>query len=232
MQRIIQAFLALILSFSAQAQVPDNYNTIEHVRELYENEFQKISECNPDFLKLENLEKIYFPITCVGKKLSFVSISQKGNFPANLNEDKLKSFIRMRAKNDLGFLEQESITSEEAFLEVTSFYNNYARGHLEDIGMDFPYTQESLSKLGIHCEILTGGNPSTVIYTVNCILYPFTHRDRVRVNKTNKNRIEDNFVGSTNANGLDNAIMEAIEMSIKNIAIYWVEYDNARRSRS
>lgn len=232
MQRIIQAFLALILSFSAQAQVPDNYNTIEHVRELYENEFQKISECNPDFLKLENLEKIYFPITCVGTKLSFVSISQKGNFPANLNEDKLKSFIRMRAKNDLGFLEQESITSEEAFEELTSFYSPYARSHLEDKGMPFPYTRESLSKLGIHCEILTGGTPSTIIYTVNCILSSFGHPEIVRIGKTTNNKIEDNFVGSTNASSLDSAIMEAIEMSIKNIAIYWVEYDNARRSRS
>ncbi|MDN7127391.1 hypothetical protein J6J08_08345 [Pseudidiomarina sp. 1APR75-33.1] len=216
--------LVVCFPFAAESELRYSDEQITEALETYSDDFQFMLQCAPFLFSSQSLSEVNFPITCVGKSISQFTVSFNGQAAEKLDAEAIVAHMKMRAKNDLGFLNQESLDYIAISQRVDAHYDSVIKAFFDNQGA-YPYfSAESLSKLHLDCNVWTAGSGYPLALHIKCSLFSVAHSSIVGIQLTTL-PIEQATLGYTAEAKLESYVKDAIESVIKDIATSWVTYE-------
>jgi hypothetical protein len=220
----------LFYPFIADAQARFSDEELAETLEAFSDDFEYMVACAPYLFESQSLSEVTFPITCVGKTISQFSVRFEGLAAETLDSAALVAHMKMRAKNDLGFLNQESLDFIDISQRVDAHYNYAVKAFFESQGVyNFYFSAESLAKLHLHCHIWSAGSDYPIAVHTNCYLSSTAHGGIVGT-QYSADPIEQSTLGYTSKAQLESYVKGALESSITGIATSWVANEEATKS--
>lgn len=228
MLKLLTGLVAALLFLPAIAQSEFEYSKeqLEEDISKHMQDFNEMTACNPYFPEYEGIATVKFPITCVGKRISSVDVILQGEAAKTLEKDDIRSYIKLRARNDLSFLEQDFITLDEAFKEGVNYYPNALNEQFINEGIIVPLNPVSLSRLAINCYVWTVGTGYPVARHTECRIVSMIYNDRL-ISVGERDYLEQSMLGYSSQDNLLSSVKGSIERIISDIATQWIEEEQA-----